>query len=419
MIIAWRFCHTHSNSKVEELLMELKQQFTLLGVAKPKVVIADNCCHVKSPIKRMFPQIAVCLDVWHFMMWYLICIINSRRNPHRSQVARDVVSAILKSTAKDGAPMVYWKQNKQEVHLQEVYMKWKTHGDVWAAAAQKVHLEQFSHVQKGCLARPVMGRGASPGDNVRSDGSQIEGTHKGWNGLQQLHASSLENPTYLCHNFVNHSHHLCLTNAASQLWNMLVCNAQTAHLLSSNINPLPERETIASGDMFGLMKMSILTAAHYAMATIKEEPDEDSNICSTFSGPANFFAPHSRAPIFMVPSSIGPQLPMPKITSMTQSQCLLSIATGIDPHTFSYPGSEAQDIFMFIMMHDQHKWVLYQMLPFDWICTASAYNTEIDKLNAVHGKDYPIKLNENKGKILHQIKSNDHRSGMFVCLSPS
>ncbi|KAI0658951.1 hypothetical protein C8Q70DRAFT_899100, partial [Cubamyces menziesii] len=109
LIIAWvsvlprlsvrRFCNTQANSELEEILIGLKRRFALLGVANPEMAVVDNCCHVKNAIKHVFPDIAVCLDVWHFMMRYLICITNGTRNPLRSAVARDVVDAILKTPA--------------------------------------------------------------------------------------------------------------------------------------------------------------------------------------------------------------------------------------------------------------------------------------------------------------------------------
>ncbi|KAI0658952.1 hypothetical protein C8Q70DRAFT_887671, partial [Cubamyces menziesii] len=75
-----------------------------------------------------------------------------------------------------------------------MYNKWRLQGNVWTAAAEKAHLEQLEHIRKGCLARPR--------DNIRADGSRIEGSHKGWNGLQRSFASGVESLTALCHDFV-------------------------------------------------------------------------------------------------------------------------------------------------------------------------------------------------------------------------
>ena len=58
----------------------------------------------------------------------------------------------------------------------------------------QVHANQLSHIQKGCLTRPR--------DNITTDGSHIEGTHKGWNSMMRLFASSLEVMNALRHNHV-------------------------------------------------------------------------------------------------------------------------------------------------------------------------------------------------------------------------
>lgn len=93
----------------------------------------------------------------------------------------------------------------------------------------------MKHVRKGCLTRPR--------NDVRSDGSRIEGTHKAWNSLQRSHASGLDMLAMLSHDLVlrrNHridfesasptifasstygSHHLRLVNQAAQVWNSIL-----------------------------------------------------------------------------------------------------------------------------------------------------------------------------------------------------
>ena len=46
----------------------LGRRFKLLGVDSPVMAIADNCCQVSAAVKKFFPDIDMCLDVWHFMM---------------------------------------------------------------------------------------------------------------------------------------------------------------------------------------------------------------------------------------------------------------------------------------------------------------------------------------------------------------
>ncbi|KAJ6491108.1 hypothetical protein C8R45DRAFT_901353 [Mycena sanguinolenta] len=69
-----------------------------------------------------------------------------------------------------------------------------TKGAVWSAAASSVHVVQLQHVNKGCLAQPR--------DDISSDRSRIEGSHKGWNGLQRAVASGLQLQTALGHDHV-------------------------------------------------------------------------------------------------------------------------------------------------------------------------------------------------------------------------
>ncbi|KAI0691353.1 hypothetical protein C8T65DRAFT_587252, partial [Cerioporus squamosus] len=113
---------------------------------------------------------------------YLICVVNGTKNPHHAEVAENIVSAIVKSTANGKMPAVYWSQAEQESHLNAVFEKWAKKGKVWTAAAANTHAEQILHIQKGCLARPR--------DDIRSDGSRIEGMHKGFNHLQRAFVTS-------------------------------------------------------------------------------------------------------------------------------------------------------------------------------------------------------------------------------------
>lgn len=64
--------------------------------------------------------------------------MNGTKNPHRSAVARDIVDAILKTTADKHNLAVYWDKDEQESRLIAVYGKWLRGGEVWTAAAEKV-----------------------------------------------------------------------------------------------------------------------------------------------------------------------------------------------------------------------------------------------------------------------------------------
>ena len=70
-----RFCQTQAHSEVKELLHGLRRRLELLGRDYPQLAVADNCCHVRTMLIEVFPDIWVGLDVWHFMMRYVSDIL--------------------------------------------------------------------------------------------------------------------------------------------------------------------------------------------------------------------------------------------------------------------------------------------------------------------------------------------------------
>ncbi|KAI1782042.1 hypothetical protein LXA43DRAFT_906966 [Ganoderma leucocontextum] len=251
---------------------------------------SDNCCQVRNMALKVFPDIQVVQDVWHFLMRYLICVKDGTKNPHWAEVANDIVDAILKAKAANGVPAIYHSQPEQERRLVEAFNKWKEHGDVWTAAAVKVHAKQLIHVQKGCLTRPR--------DDIATDGSRIEGSHKGWNSIMRSFASGLEVMNALGHDhvlrhnvcldmadealdrsmFLYHtygSHHIRLTNACAKLWNSLLEAQKKSTPQPTNLRPLPELCPADSHEKFGLVKMSAETATQYSLASIKQESGDD------------------------------------------------------------------------------------------------------------------------------------------------
>ncbi|KAI1784482.1 hypothetical protein LXA43DRAFT_901577 [Ganoderma leucocontextum] len=250
---------------------------------------ADNCCQVRNTALKVFPNIDVVQDVWHFLMRYLVCVKDGTKNPHRGEVAKDIVDAILKMKAANGVPAVYRSQEEQEERLVEAYNKWKERGGVWTAAAERVHAKQLTHVKKGCLTRPR--------DDIATDGSRIEGSHKGWNSIMRAFPSGLEVMNALGHDHVlRHnvrldmqddsldksmfmyytygSHHIHLTNACIKLWNTLVEAQRRSGPQPADIRTLPELRPADSREKFGLVKMSAETATQYSLATIKQEPGD-------------------------------------------------------------------------------------------------------------------------------------------------
>ena len=54
-----------------ELLEGIKCRCDALGVAYPEMAVVDNCCHVRGDIQKVFKDIDVALDIWHFMKRYV------------------------------------------------------------------------------------------------------------------------------------------------------------------------------------------------------------------------------------------------------------------------------------------------------------------------------------------------------------
>ena len=149
----------------------------------------------------------------------------------------------------------------------------------------QVHLDQLAHVQKGCLARS--------NQSVRSDGSRIEGSHKGWNSLQRSFASGIVLTQALSHDFVlrrncrmvaeskdrthfdsstHHSHHVRLVSRIAETWNLQVSSTNGGG--QSSLTPLPRLQIVDSGEKFGLVA-SEYTASFKGLLEIEEIKEED------------------------------------------------------------------------------------------------------------------------------------------------
>ncbi|PIL30528.1 hypothetical protein GSI_07228 [Ganoderma sinense ZZ0214-1] len=288
--ISWRLCHSQSQVETQEMLSGLSTRLHCLELPPPEIMTADNCCQVRNTALKVFPDISVVQDVWHFLMRYLVCVKDGTKNPYRGEVANNIVHAILKVKAANGVPAIYRSQPEQEERLVKVFNKWEEHGGVWTAAAAKVHETQLAHVEKGCLSRPR--------DDVASDGSRIEGSHKGWNSIMRAFASGLEVMNALGHDhvlrhnvrldmqdealdksmFMYHthgSHHVRLVDACAKLWNTLIEGQKRGGALPANIRALPELHPADSKETFGLVKMSTETAMQYSLAKVKQEPGDD------------------------------------------------------------------------------------------------------------------------------------------------
>ncbi|THH19481.1 hypothetical protein EW146_g1687 [Bondarzewia mesenterica] len=285
-ILAWRLCQSQANAEIEEILQGIHRRCIELKVQLPEMVIVDNCCHVRGAVRRALPDVQVALDTYHFLMRYLATIVNGTRNPHRSAVAKDVIDSILMTRAGGGKSAEYWSRDEQEQHLQLMYERWMMKGGVWSAAASKVHADQLAHVKKGCLTRRRQ--------DIRSDGSRIEGSHKGWNSIQRSFASGLEVFVALAHDFVlrrnvrialssgtssfiistHGSHHLRLVNHVAGLWNSLVEIESGRVGKGTNLKGRPRLLSVSSQETFGLVQ-SDYSITFSGLLPIKDEDLEE------------------------------------------------------------------------------------------------------------------------------------------------
>lgn len=156
----------------------------------------------------------------------------------------------------------------------------------------KVYADQMNHVRKGCLARKRQ--------DIRSDGSRVEGSHKGWNSLQRAQPSGLVVFIALGHGHVLRrnilivtagdksspfnsfdtstfgSHHIRLVNYTAKLWNRLRLSRSGSSLA---LLALPEMTAVSSSETFGLVNSECATTFAGPFSEVEAEPKlEDSGL---------------------------------------------------------------------------------------------------------------------------------------------
>lgn len=158
-----------------------------------------------------------------------------------------------------------------------------------AHLCNQVHADQLVHVRRGCLERVC--------PDLPSDGSRIEGSHKGWNSIMRAHPSGIEMFTALAHdhvlrrnvrvaykkpfpsNFVKStfgSHHVRLISCAAELWNEII-SCEVHMSTCANLQPRPVLLQVDSGECFGLV-CSEFSTTFGGLFQVKEEVEESSEI---------------------------------------------------------------------------------------------------------------------------------------------
>ncbi|TFY73336.1 hypothetical protein EWM64_g10676, partial [Hericium alpestre] len=308
-ILFWKLSQTMSNAEIIEALDGLKDRHVVLDKPLPEIATADNCCHVQNAIMSVFPQIHIVLDVYDFLMRYIshgindldlltswdvfarslhryaVTIVNGKHNIWYWIVIEDIQEAILLKKADQDSKAIYRTKEDQEVRLEAAYRAWDQHGGMWAAAAPRVHEAQMNHVWKGCLA--------CHRQDIATDGSCIEGTHKGWNSIMRSHACSLEVFLALGHDFVlrrnvrvalarspeppefiasaQGSHHLWLVDHIAKLWNSLLdIRQRSGHHVAGLIHLPCFPNVAASSESFGVVR-SFDAESYGGLLNMKED----------------------------------------------------------------------------------------------------------------------------------------------------
>lgn len=71
-----RLCFSQSNKEISELFEGIKRRCEELGIPPPAICVADNCCHISKAVIDILKDIAVVLDVWHFIKRYDLSLIS-------------------------------------------------------------------------------------------------------------------------------------------------------------------------------------------------------------------------------------------------------------------------------------------------------------------------------------------------------
>ena len=73
-----RFLQNQSHAEIKIIFMDLKRRYDALGVAFMEQLIVDCCCWIERPIKDVFPEIHIALDVYHFVCRYALWRVAHR-----------------------------------------------------------------------------------------------------------------------------------------------------------------------------------------------------------------------------------------------------------------------------------------------------------------------------------------------------
>ncbi|KAG9018757.1 hypothetical protein FRB90_009911 [Tulasnella sp. 427] len=238
LIASWRFTFTETMSEIQAQLRDLSRRYNALDCPLPLQIVVDNCCTVRNKVLEVLPNAAVGQDVYHYSVRYTRAM-KSGQPDIVSTVGKEIVSALLSATAETSPTgrAQYRRKEEQAKLMEECFRKWKSKG-VFTSAVDAVHEAGMKHLRKGCLERCV--------EDVRSDGSRIENTNRGWNSIARAVPGGLEGFLNQAHDWVLRrnirlafksktitplsafvattfgSHQISLVSKCTDTWNMII-----------------------------------------------------------------------------------------------------------------------------------------------------------------------------------------------------
>ncbi|KAF9525245.1 hypothetical protein CPB83DRAFT_870915 [Crepidotus variabilis] len=442
------------------MLEGIKHRHEAINVPVPNIVIVDNCCQVRRAISQKMPGVEVVLDVLHFVRRYGAVILNGTRNPRRGKVLQDIRNAIISQPARGAkSPTRYYSKEEQATRLQSTYNHWLKEGGVWSAPASKVHSDQMAHVTKGCLARSRQ--------DIRTDGSRIEGSHKAWNSLQRAQPSGLEVYNALAHDHVHRRniriatsaieggmkginsidfltsthglHHTKLVSYVASKFNVL--RAKENSRIQQHLSTQAVLREVVDDQKFGLV-VSAHSRTFGGLLTIKDEVTEEEDIRLTIhivpektskrkQQPSNTenepFQPLPPSKRVRNEESLGTHTPKevtvdksqvkaPADPSLTRSQLLFSVGTQVDVRSLSINSN--LEFYLFMEMRDEFRWTSFGMTSHKWVSAVKIYNQRLVQ----RGKDEGVavmakspralmdKLSEIETRIFERVSTNNFKS---------
>ncbi len=120
----------------------------------------------------------------------------------------------------------------------------------------------------------------------------------------------------------------------------------------------------------------------------RSHPPKANTLHSFFPSPSPASA--STTQVVAIPDTV--HFPRPVISGLTRSQRMFSVASGgIDLDSLSLTSIDYAEFCLFLRLRVENRWATYTMSPYNWVCAASVYNKELQKLNQSTQKKRALK----------------------------